>query len=637
MHLRRALLLATALLLLLAAVPLFATGEQEEEIEEVAPGIPRNETLIIDQIFRYPEPGNYNFWIPGTSTPTRQALINETLWYVDQQTAEWINGIAATEPIYNDDYTQMTVEVREDIFWSDGEQITAEDVVFTTKTLMENEGMLWGAELRRYVDDVYMDDEFTAVFELTQSNSRFHSHFTARYNSIYIMPEHVWAEVDNPLTFKFYPPVSAGQYLPVEHDPQGSWEIFKRHEGYQDTVVAAVVGEDKAPPKYILHQYPGPYEQYVIAMAEHDLDLFMEVTPEAFEALLDRSETAESWYPDYPWVWQDELDMRGLTPNNAKELYENKDVRWALALALDMFEVETVYMDGLTRIASIPQPPTPVHLGTYYKDLQPWFEDLEIEVEDGETFQVYDADLPERLYQWALDQGHELEGGPNEVYGYGWYKHAPEVAARLLEKHGFSRDNNGNWLTPDGERWSISIPIAPDEPSQYQITLAAEDMWSEFGINVQVITLEREPYYTRQNLGDYDVMSNWGGGSGFYSGAARDKWPYIQSLHSDFYTPPGDITTINTARINDPEVDRLVEEIGALPPDDPENYELTLEFFKYYVEEMLAIPMVGFTKFITTDSGVYWENFPKSDDPYYQPNFWFIGGKFFLPHLEQVQ
>jgi peptide/nickel transport system substrate-binding protein len=132
-------------------------------------------------------------------------------------------------------------------------------------------------------------------------------------------------------------------------------------------------------------------------------------------------------------------------------------------------------------------------------------------------------------------------------------------------------------------------------------------------------------------------MSNWGGGSGFYSGAARDKWPYIQSLHSDFYTPPGEITTINTARINDPEVDRLIDEIGALPPDDPENYELTLEFFKYYVEEMFAIPMVGFTKFITTDTGVYWENFPKSDDPYYQPNFWFIGGKFFLPFLEQVQ
>ena len=503
---------------------------------------------------------------------------------------------------------------------------------------MENEGMNWGAQLRRDVASVSLGGEYQVVFELTEPNSRFHTHFTSRYNAVYIMPAHVWREVENPLTFRFYPPVSAGQYVTYDQDPQGSWELFQRREDYENTVVGQVVGAGNTPPKFILLQYPGPYEQYVLAMAENDLDLFMEVTPEAFQALLARSDTARSWYSDYPWVWQDELSLRGLAPNHGNELYQHKDVRWALALALDMFEVQTVYMSGLTRVGALPQPPVPVHLEGYYKPLQPWFEQLAIEVEDGEFFNVYDADLPNRIFQWAQNQGHDLSGqDPIQMFGYGWFKYAPDVAERLLEKHGFSRNAAGDWLTPTGERWTIRIPIAPDEPSQYQLTLAAEDMWSEFGIDVRVATMDREPYYMRQNTGDYDVMSLWGGGAGFASSADRDKWPFVNSIHSDYYTPPGEVTTINQARFADPELDRMIDAMRDLAPEGEENYELTLEFFKYYVEQMLAIPMVGFTKFVTTDTGVYWDNFPSSENPYNQPAFWFMGGKFMLPYLEQVQ
>jgi len=49
--------------------------------------VPRNETLIIDQIFRHQNPSNLNLWIPGPANPTRQSIAYETLLFVDQQTA----------------------------------------------------------------------------------------------------------------------------------------------------------------------------------------------------------------------------------------------------------------------------------------------------------------------------------------------------------------------------------------------------------------------------------------------------------------------------------------------------------------------------------------------------------------------
>lgn len=606
------------------------------DVEEVAPGVPRAETLIIDQIFRFPDAENYNFWIPGTSTPTRQILTHETLWYIDQQTGEWINGVAAEPPEYNDDYTQMTVRTREGITWSDGEPITAHDVVFTTETLRDNEGMIWGAEFRRYVDDVYATDDHTLVFELSRPNSRFHMIWTSEYNATYVMPKHVWEDVDDPLSYRFWPPVSAGQYVSRDVDTDGGWHLFERREDWQDTVVAQVT-DNREPPPYVLLDYPGPYEQYVLAMAEHDLDLFMEVTPEAFEALMDRSDTARSWYPDFPWVWQDELAGRGLVPNHEDPLYQEKDVRWALALTLDMFELQTDYLAGMPRVAALPLPPVPFHLENFYEPLQPWLEQLEIEVEDGEYFQVYDPDLPDRIYEWTIDEGHEVEGEPTEVFGYGWYRHAPDVAERLLEKHGFSRAGDGSWLTPDGDPWVIEIPIAPDEPAQYNLTLGAQDMWEDFGIEVRVITLEREPYYTRQELGDFDVMSPWGDAAAMGAAADRDRWPYIQQFHSDFYVEVGEISTGNHGRFTSDNLDRIIDELGEVPPDSDEAYEGSKEFLRYMVEEMYVIPAIGFTKFVTQDYGVYWEGFPTSENPYHQPAFWFMGGKFVLPYLEPAQ
>ena len=47
----------------------------------------------------------------------------DTLWYIDPDAGiddPWNNSLAAEPPIYNEDFTQMTVKLREGIYWSDG-------------------------------------------------------------------------------------------------------------------------------------------------------------------------------------------------------------------------------------------------------------------------------------------------------------------------------------------------------------------------------------------------------------------------------------------------------------------------------------------------------------------------------------
>ncbi len=117
-----------------------------------APGqeLPREQTLILNN----PEgaaanPGWFNIWVNGgggTSTGLHQ-LMMDTLWYIDPDAG--VDGVViqnslATGPAqYNADFSEMTVPLRDGIYWSDGEKFTAKDVVFTVETQMNTPGMNW--------------------------------------------------------------------------------------------------------------------------------------------------------------------------------------------------------------------------------------------------------------------------------------------------------------------------------------------------------------------------------------------------------------------------------------------------------------------------------------------------------------
>ena len=166
-------------------------------------------------------------------------------WYIDPDSGldgVWDNSLAAEKPIYNADFTEMTVKLRSGIFWSDGVEFTADDVVYTVETQMKTNGLRWSAPCCRSTSPIgrRRPIRYTVVFKLKKPNSRFHALFTVRWNAIWIMPKHVFEKVDDPLKFDFNKPVSLGAYMLHSYDPNGKWFIWQLRDDWQRTTLGAL-------------------------------------------------------------------------------------------------------------------------------------------------------------------------------------------------------------------------------------------------------------------------------------------------------------------------------------------------------------------------------------------------------------
>lgn len=597
--------------------------------------IPREQLFVSDQILRYNVVGNYNFWVLGPQNPTRHAMFLETLWIRDQETGELVNDVASAPPEYNDDYTQMSVELRDNIYWSDGVQFTADDLVYTIETIKSTPELGangWHAQLNQFVESVEKTGDHAVTFTLKEPNARFHSLFEARWNGIYMMPKHVFEKVEDLATFTNNPPVVLGTYIPVQADPNGFWELYQRREDWERA--PAGVEADNPGPENILSIFYGDSTRKAIAMSRGELDVYFDADFEAFQTTLDTTPTARSWYQEFPWAYPNEVSSRQFVFNQEDDpIYANKDVRWALALALDIVELQTEYIGGVVKVTPIPVPPTGELVSLYHEPLEEWLVNLEIDLGNGEMYKPYDPTVPDRIAEWATGQGYEVPGTPREVFGSGWWKFDPEAAEALLVKNGFSRDGSGQWLKPDGQPWVLSLQSPPDENDAFRMANAASDMWSEFGIQVDLQGPERSVWDQNHIEGQFQVSTPWYS----FALASGDAWPEIRGWHPELYVPVGEDyrskgSPTNFQRINDPEVGEMLDAMAAVEPNSEENHELVRDYLKHWTEEMYFITTISFKKFVTWDER-YWTGFPTAENAERMPLYWFQGGKYTFQSL----
>ncbi|MGH6920691.1 MAG: ABC transporter substrate-binding protein, partial [Geminicoccaceae bacterium] len=298
MHILRALALASSAMLV--SITAFAQG--------TISNLPRDETIIIEN----PEgtvknPGWFNYWAVnagGRSTGLQQ-LAMDTFWYIDPDygiDGVWDNSLAADKPIYNDDFTEMTVKLRPGIYWSDGVEFTADDVIYTIETHLDTDGLYWSAPVQINVESVTAADPYTVVFKLKKPNSRFHALFTVRWNAMWMMPKHVFEQAGDPHQFDFNPPVSLGPYTLHSYDPNGKWYIWAKRDDWDRTTVARF-GEPG--PKYAAYIDPGPPDKRVIAQLNHELDIIHDVAPEGMFTLARESDTSHGWFAGFPYAHPD--------------------------------------------------------------------------------------------------------------------------------------------------------------------------------------------------------------------------------------------------------------------------------------------------------------------------------------------
>ncbi|MYH58817.1 MAG: ABC transporter substrate-binding protein, partial [Boseongicola sp. SB0675_bin_26] len=105
----------------------------------IAQDVAREDTVIFDLDRTIKDPGNFNWFTPGTKRMhgAHQAMW-EPLFILNYGTGD-LDPWLATGYSQNDDSTEFTIVLRDGVAWSDGEAFNADDVVFTVNMVLNNE------------------------------------------------------------------------------------------------------------------------------------------------------------------------------------------------------------------------------------------------------------------------------------------------------------------------------------------------------------------------------------------------------------------------------------------------------------------------------------------------------------------
>ena len=584
--------------------------------------VPRNETLILENPGGRANPAEYlNRW-SGWNTSYMgglQQLGLDALWYIDPNAGvdgAWENALASEHPIYNSDFTELTIKLRQGIYWSDGVQFTADDVIYTIETLKDNDGMYRTSTFRVYVDRVEKINDFELKIYLTQPNSRFHANFTVRWDATFIMPKHVFEKVENVSTYNFNPPVTLGPYTLKDYDPQGYWYLWEKRPDWQRTTLA-LLGSLENAPKYAMYIDGGTSDVKVMSMNNRDIDVIHDIAVEGAMTLRRTHPTSRTWFPNFPWGHPDPTLVAAVL-NDDKPGLDNKDVRWALALSLDISRVAMASYRGAMTLSAIHVPPTGMYPHYYFEAIEPWLRDFTLDLGDGTTYKPYNPNAALQIAEEARKtHGDLVPTDPAEIKRYlgaGWWNYDLAAAEKLMVKGGMRRNAQGIWEFRNGQPFKMEFLGQTDsEPSQNRGAAMVVECWKEFGIDVTLTISSNFGDYT--GPGEFDGVFFWNIESW---GGHPDLSNFLTAFHSSEYVPIGQLAGRNWSRWRNPKLDANIEESLKYDMDDPKIVELGIEFLKIAVEDMFQIPISSYNVFTIMDE-YYWTGYPHIDDPYTDP------------------
>jgi peptide/nickel transport system substrate-binding protein len=146
-----------------------------------------------------------------------------------EQPSEEFDGFDSglvTDIEFTDDAMHFTYTIRDDLVWSDGEPLTAEDVAYTFNLYKNNSAYLPKNYLTLFDGDARVVDGNKVEFDTTEPTSLYKG--TAPYMYFYILPKHIWEQIEegdcpeptdrcNPKGYDNVPSVSSGPFFIAEY------------------------------------------------------------------------------------------------------------------------------------------------------------------------------------------------------------------------------------------------------------------------------------------------------------------------------------------------------------------------------------------------------------------------------------
>ncbi|GAA1954373.1 ABC transporter substrate-binding protein [Microbacterium deminutum] len=143
---------------------------------------------------------NFNPFAVDTAVHATFGAIYEPLFFFNQLSSKPATGMIGDSYEYSADGKTLTVKIKPDLKWNDGEPLTADDVVFTFG---------YGANKSDKLISAKATDATTVVFTYTEPQ------FTSAsllLGSTWIIPKHVWEKIDDYISETNPEPVGSGPY-----------------------------------------------------------------------------------------------------------------------------------------------------------------------------------------------------------------------------------------------------------------------------------------------------------------------------------------------------------------------------------------------------------------------------------------
>ena len=566
-------------------------------VSQAVQQLPRNQTLIMslsDAVNQFSDPGLMNPFINGVTRNGWQ-FAYEPLYFYDMWWSEQTCGPQglpckegeipwlAESYSYNQDYTQITVKLRNGVEWSDGQPFTANDIVFTLKMLLDNVPKLtFSTEMKKWVKDVTAVDNLTAMITLTSANPRFFFNYFQWHSDLGfpIIPEHIFKGQDA-TTFTNFDlakgwPIATGPWkLTLESPEQRFWDR-------RDDWWGAKTGFHPLPKMKRVTVLPNlADDKQLQLLTANQVDCTHGFqTAYTVPTVFQQNSKVIAWTTGNkaPYGALDVSTVTSISFNNSKPPFNDPDIRWAINHALDRNQIAQIGTHGLTSGTVLPFPPY------------------------GPLKQYYDS-IQDILQKFPIDS-LDL----NKV-------------TQLMQGKGYQKDQGGFW-SKGGKRFSF-ILISPP-PFFTDITPVIIEQLRKAGFDASFKSPANNATLIAQ--GDIDAFL------GIPGGGVRDPFDTLSTFQSVYSAPTG-TTAVRPYRWKNDQFDKAVDQMATTGSSDPKFMSLYHQAMELWIQELPMIPLVLRYIYITPNT-TYWKTWPNEAYPYTLPSSWHRTSGLYINTLE---
>ncbi len=435
-----------------------------------------------------PTGGSIRFGLRGTFDSVNPLIVRGSpVWWVrgwvweslatrGRDEAFSLYGLLAQTIIMPDERTYVTFGVNPDARFSDGEPVTADDVIFSMELLREHGRP---SQRRAYgqITEVERVDELTVTFHLGDGSNR---ELPLLLGLLPVLPEHATTEEVFTQT-SLEPPIGSGPYALSRVDP-GRLAVFERRENYWGADLPVNVGQ------YNVDEWSIEYFRDETALFEAfstgRLQFYAESDPVAWLNNYDFPAAQSGEIVQSALVDQRPKAPSGYVFNTRRAPFDDVRVRQALNLMFDFEWInQTIFAGQYSRtqgyfhgsdLSSVGQPASEVELAI--------------------LGQHSDAILPS-----------VMDGTWRPVASDGSGRDRTNIRAglQLLQEAGWRLDGR-TLVNSQGEPFSFELLTS--SPSAERVALAYAQTLQLAGIEMNVRVIDSAQFEQRRQVFDFDMI-----------------------------------------------------------------------------------------------------------------------------------